>query len=233
MKLMIAAGLVCASAAAGQQQATIDLAGLQIRNATNQSRSSAPGTISPAYRYHYVVDGMVQGQGFLSALSLLFPNPTPLAQVLETLSPGSSEFLSGEADNCSGTHPILVSDQRIEGQTEISGITVDYAITLSFGIDAGNVASFSITNVVLSPSALIGYLRFSSGTATLTRVDVCPANCDGSTTAPVLNVNDFVCFLNKFSAGDPSANCDCSTSEPVLNVNDFSCFTNKYAGGCP
>ena len=31
----------------------------------------------------------------------------------------------------------------------------------------------------------------------------CYANCDGSTNAPVLNVNDFVCFNNRFAAGCP------------------------------
>jgi hypothetical protein len=60
----------------------------------------------------------------------------------------------------------------------------------------------------------------------------CYANCDGSTTAPVLNVLDFTCFLNKFAAGDPYANCDGSTTAPVLNVLDFSCFLNKFAAGC-
>ena len=61
----------------------------------------------------------------------------------------------------------------------------------------------------------------------------CYANCDSSTAAPVLNVNDFVCFLNRFSAGDPYANCDGSTAAPTLNVNDFTCFLNKFAVGCP
>jgi hypothetical protein len=31
----------------------------------------------------------------------------------------------------------------------------------------------------------------------------CYANCDGSTTAPVLNVGDFTCFLQKYAAGCP------------------------------
>ena len=44
-------------------------------------------------------------------------------------------------------------------------------------IDNANIASFSLTNVTLSPAALVGYLEFTSGTATLTRVYVCPANC--------------------------------------------------------
>ena len=62
---------------------------------------------------------------------------------------------------------------------------------------------------------------------------VCYANCDQSTTAPVLNVADFTCFLQKFAAGDAYANCDQSTQPPVLNVADFTCFLQRFAGGCP
>jgi hypothetical protein len=61
----------------------------------------------------------------------------------------------------------------------------------------------------------------------------CYANCDGSTAAPVLNVNDFVCFQSHFAAGDSYANCDGSTTVPVLNVNDFICFQQRFAAGCP
>jgi hypothetical protein len=60
----------------------------------------------------------------------------------------------------------------------------------------------------------------------------CYANCDGSTAAPVLNVDDFLCFLNRFFAGDPYANCDGSTAAPVLNINDFPCFINRFMAGC-
>jgi trimeric autotransporter adhesin len=71
---------------------------------------------------------------------------------------------------------------------------------------------------------------------------VCYANCDGSTVAPALNVDDFTCFVNEFAAAQslPSAqqighyaNCDGSTFAPVLNVDDFTCFINRYALGCP
>jgi hypothetical protein len=61
----------------------------------------------------------------------------------------------------------------------------------------------------------------------------CYANCDGSTAQPVLNLLDFNCFLNRFSAGDAYANCDGSTAPPVLNVLDFNCFLNRFAQGCP
>jgi hypothetical protein len=61
----------------------------------------------------------------------------------------------------------------------------------------------------------------------------CYANCDNSTTQPVLNVQDFTCFLQKYAAGDAYANCDQSTTAPVLNVQDFTCFLQRYAAGCP
>lgn len=61
----------------------------------------------------------------------------------------------------------------------------------------------------------------------------CYANCDNSTFPPVLNANDFNCFLNKFAAADSYANCDQSTFPPTLNANDFLCFLNMYAAGCP
>jgi hypothetical protein len=70
----------------------------------------------------------------------------------------------------------------------------------------------------------------------------CYANCDGSTVQPILNVDDFTCFVNAFAAAQalpPAqqiasyANCDGSTIAPVLNVDDFTCFVNRYAQGCP
>jgi hypothetical protein len=66
----------------------------------------------------------------------------------------------------------------------------------------------------------------------------CYANCDGSTTLPVLNVADFTCYLQRFAAGCPApyscyANCDGSTAAPFLNIADFTCFLQKYAAGCP
>lgn len=85
-----------------------------------------------------------------------------------------------------------------------------------------------------------GKIDFFVGAATGDRTysiagihSVCYANCDSSTAEPVLNVNDFICFINKFAAGAPAANCDGSTAAPVLNVNDFVCYQTRYAQGCP
>jgi hypothetical protein len=71
---------------------------------------------------------------------------------------------------------------------------------------------------------------------------ICYANCDGSTVEPLLNIDDFACFINQFALAQelPAAqqvthyaNCDASTAVPVLNVDDFTCFINAFALGCP
>jgi hypothetical protein len=70
----------------------------------------------------------------------------------------------------------------------------------------------------------------------------CFSNCDHSTMPPVLNVDDFTCFINAFASAqslphaqqiEHYANCDDSTTSPVLNVDDFTCFINAFAAGCP
>jgi hypothetical protein len=70
----------------------------------------------------------------------------------------------------------------------------------------------------------------------------CYANCDGSSTEPVLNVDDFTCFINEYASAQSLpheqqvssyANCDSSTTAPALNVDDFTCFINRFAAGCP
>jgi hypothetical protein len=75
-----------------------------------------------------------------------------------------------------------------------------------------------------------------------TLADVCYANCDNSTTPPVLNVEDFTCFISEFAAAivlphaqqvTHYANCDGSTTAPALNVEDFTCFVSAFAQGCP
>ena len=47
------------------------------------------------------------------------------------------------------------------------------------------------------PLMVRGYGIINAGAASV----YCYANCDNSTTPPVLNVQDFACFLNLFAAG--------------------------------
>jgi hypothetical protein len=82
------------------------------------------------------------------------------------------------------------------------------------------------SGVFLQGSVARVFVEYSTGAP-------CYANCDQSTAPPVLNVQDFSCFLTRYASGDSYANCDQSTAPPVLNVQDFSCFLTKYASGCP
>jgi hypothetical protein len=57
----------------------------------------------------------------------------------------------------------------------------------------------------------------------------CYANCDRSTTPPLLTANDFICFANAYTANDPYADCD---GVGGLTANDYTCFSAKYTLGC-
>jgi uncharacterized membrane protein len=62
--------------------------------------------------------------------------------------------------------------------------------------------------------------------------ETCYPNCDGSSSGPILAIEDFVCFRSRFAAGESYANCDGSTTPPVLNIQDFICFMNQFVAGC-
>lgn len=220
LALFAASGV--ASAAWADNVAVIDLTGVLIRHATNQSRSSAPDAIDPHYAYAYEIKGKARGSGVI--LGALFPSPTDLATVLETLSPGSSEFLQGQACNPDGTHPIQASDVSFSTEQIILGITVTFSATVSVGIDANNHAYFSLTNVVLSPSVLVGSLTITEGDVTL--IGLCTADFDES---GFVDTDDFDAFVAAFEAGDDIADIDCSG---FVDTDDFDTFVRRFEDGC-
>jgi hypothetical protein len=123
-----------------------------------------------------------------------------------------------------GTSTCAITYQWTRGCTVLSdGGRISGATTANLRIDGVTAADEDVYEVTMNQNRTGGALL---------RV-TCYANCDQSTGAPVLNANDFQCFLNRFAAGDSYANCDGSTSPPVLNANDFQCFMNKFAAGCP
>jgi hypothetical protein len=65
----------------------------------------------------------------------------------------------------------------------------------------------------------------------LTWIWVCFADCSHGGPPPILNVQDFGCYLYFFALGVPQANCDLSTAPPVLNVNDFNVLINSFWSG--
>ena len=86
-------------------------------------------------------------------------------------------------------------------------------------------ATHRVAGNTIHPRTLVGSITISAS--------CCYANCDESTSPPILNALDFGCFLTKWAAGDPYANCDGSWNPPpILNALDFSCFLTKFAAGC-
>lgn len=108
--------------------------------------------------------------------------------------------------------------------------TDEYQVSQLVSIAPVGASRVRMALIHLQGSSGAGAVQFDD--ASLIIGSSCYANCDGGTVAPVLNINDFSCFINRYAAGDPYANCDASTVAPTLNVNDFSCFLNAFAAGC-
>jgi probable HAF family extracellular repeat protein len=115
---------------------------------------------------------------------------------------------------------------------------LNLVLTGDFGLDLHGFVCFYARGISADGKVIVGYGFSDVGQEAFvadlhTGPPPCYPNCDGSTTAPILNVNDFICFQSLFASGDPRANCDGSTNPPILNVNDFVCFQSAFAAGCP
>ncbi len=223
-RTLLAAAILASSAsfALADDVAVVNLTGVQLKNATNQSRSSSPDAIDPHFGYEYHITGKAKGSGVL--LGTLFPNPTDLGVILDTLSPGSSALLNGTACNAAGTHPFQATDVTVSGTQVILGITVTFSATISVGIDASNFAYFNMTNVVLSPSSLVGSMTMTEGTATV--IGVCTTDFDHS---GFVDTDDFDAFIHAFELGDASADMDCTG---FVDTDDFDTFVVRFEAGC-
>ena len=172
-------------------------------------------------------DAALMGDMFLS-----YNNPTDLCLWVTGLEAGTYQVIMYAM---TPNDPTLMSRVRVDngtpGPTMVGGVWpghhvqgVTYQI-FTVSVSAGGTIAFH--------SGLAG-ANIQSGLngVQFVRLPDCYANCDLSTMPPVLNVNDFSCFLNRFAAGHPYANCDGSTTAPALNVLDFACFLNRFAAGC-
>jgi hypothetical protein len=215
--------LALSTFASAQDSATIDLTGLKLQNGVNQSKTSAPSTISPATQYRFDIDANIKGNNGI--LAVLYPNPIPLAELLESLNPGSSSTLKGLACNPSGAHPVTLLDQPFSGEGNLGGIAVKVSLNFKAGINASNQAFFELTNVVINPAILVGSATITSGTAKVDRV-ACLADTDGNGT---LNIDDFIAFQTLYALGDEAADVNC---DGTLNINDFIEFQTLFALGC-
>jgi hypothetical protein len=104
---------------------------------------------------------------------------------------------------------------------------------MSFTVPSGGQFSIVVSEVAPGTGCSAYDFTIRGGTFNCAEPPPCYANCDASTAAPILNVGDFTCFLQRFASGESYANCDASTAAPVLNVGDFTCFLQRFASGCP
>jgi hypothetical protein len=232
-------GATCSVRAA--ESVSIGLTGLQIRNATSQSRSSAPASIEPANNYTVAFSADTRVRGVGGALGSLFPTPVTLQQVVQTFDPTATIPSNVEARNCAGTHPAVLVQDVYSNSTTVAGIPTTFAMTLTSQIDAANVASFSITSVTITPSFLIGYLEFTSGSVSFTRAPrtTC-SDVDFNNDGVFPDLADVIDFFAVFSGGscptDPPAGpgCDCTdfNNDAVFpDLADVVDFLVVYAGG--
>ena len=62
----------------------------------------------------------------------------------------------------------------------------------------------------------------------------CYVDCDPGGGINVLDLLDFICWVNSFIRGEPYAcDCDTSTGSGVCDIIDFLCFQNAFTMGCP
>jgi hypothetical protein len=177
-------------------------------------------------------------------LGELVGSPTIVAELREGDSPMgtllatfSLSIPTGEPEVVTLTPSQVVTLEPSSSYTLVLGIADEGSFTWPYADSNNWLGGGSFGNYHYSDDLGQTWANFGSDFPYFLRVNVTPeacyANCDNSAIAPVLNVNDFTCFLNLYAAGNPAANCDDSTVVPVLNVNDFTCFLNKYAAGCP
>jgi agmatine/peptidylarginine deiminase len=150
----------------------------------------------------------------------------------ETLTPGEVYTISWVSDDDAGVAAVDLLLSTDGGQTYPTTIASNQAAIGSYAWTVPNLATSQARVRVVARDA-VQNIGSDESDGNFTIGAACYANCDGSTASPVLNVNDFVCFQQRFAAGDSYANCDGSTAAPVLNVNDFVCFQQLFAAGCP
>jgi uncharacterized membrane protein len=202
---------------------------------TEFRRISRDGTVAVGDAYS-IVNGVRAGAAIrwtsssgYESLGRVGPGPNPFDQVCYATACNRDGSLVGGSQ---GGRRAWIWD-RANGIRDLQG-----ALAADFGINLPGWSLEHVLDISSDGDYLVGsgiYFDSTGGHASSWVVHIhprCFADCDRSTSPPVLNVLDFNCFLNEFAAGTSYANCDGSTVPPVLNVLDFNCFLNRFAAGC-
>jgi hypothetical protein len=192
---------------------------MRIANGVNQTRSSSPNRINPAFKYYvdFSNDTMVKGDSGL--LAFTYPSPVSLASLMESCQAGSSAALHSVAANPDGTLPFLAAPQTFSGTS--SGATL--TMTIGAGIDATGIASFNITQVTIAPT-LMGSMKFTSGTITISVGCLGDYNNDGGTDG-----SDIQAFLLDWAASGADADLN---GDGGIDGADVQTFFEHWEGGC-
>ena len=195
-----------------------------------------PGPLNPSQAATFMVGQAVFASGVQEGIEMSQQIPLQAGVTYTFDMDWSAQRLSTSNNSQGGVFTVIVDGNQIAQQAAgtVSASVPKYGhINAQYTPAASGTATLviRITRPFMSPGDLSQYV--DNITLTGPATGGCYANCDQSTTAPVLNVADFSCFLSKFAAQDPYANCDQATTAPVLNVADFSCFLSKFAAGCP
>ena len=236
----IAIGALSAAAAAHADVAFNNLSPGDLYDANNGFLVGGPTAIVPAFQFVSGASGsinrVVLPMQYFSGVSSEFN--------IEVFSdaggvPGNNLGVLGRVHGVQfGTSPPPPVQLMPTGTVALTSGTTYWLVVRSIGDSFGSwhVNDHGEQGLRASQSSGSQIWATSTNTRCAFRIEVasaCYANCDSSTAAPVLNVSDFTCFLQKFAAADPYANCDGSTAAPVLNVSDFTCFLQRFAAGCP
>lgn len=218
------AALMIGAVANAAPSVSIPINGVRIQNGLSQSRNSGAQTVDAAFRYsmRFSADTTAHGSGGI--LAALYPSPTPLATIMSSLSPGTDPLAPQSAANPTGTLPAALPAQTINQTTTLSGISVTFGMTVNAGADATGVCSFSLTNVVVSPSILVGSLTVDQGSVIVTALCLADLTLDEAVT-----IDDLLAFLGYFETGDVTGDMN---GDSAITIDDLLQMLFSFENGC-
>jgi hypothetical protein len=138
---------------------------------------------------------------FLNQSVLCSASPTIVQQPGSVIvAAGQSAVLSVGAQ--AGTSPLSYQWRR-NGLPLANGGTISGATSAQLVIDPVRTEDTAYYDVVVSSAVCVGGSQSTTSAHAVLAITSCYPNCDQSTVAPVLNVGDFTCFLQRFAAGCP------------------------------
>lgn len=121
--------------------------------------------IPAATQYSYSLNGEIRGE-IGKPTSQLIKGKVDIAEFVESLSPGASDFLSGTFSNPGGTLPITILDKQFSGTKNVKGfgrVAVSFKVVGKILADGQCV--LEVTNVKLksAPKKKLGSILFAKG----------------------------------------------------------------------